>query len=299
MKEKIILALFIGAISLLSPQFALAAAPEFGTVVEGLSIPGGIALGDTRARVEATYGVPDTCQDQAVHDSEDRGYDAICDFDVIGGGQVTLYFKDYDGGLADGAPDDITYFMRWTHAADGWVTSAGVNTTLADEEPEAAAAAYPDAEVLRFQWGSIWQITDYWQGIKILRSPNIYAGTVTVYMSIFHPTAPPPPPPPREKKVRVSDINLSIVKRTVEAEVRVLDDRGWSASGALIEATWTLPDGSTRIVNATTEYGGWARLDLNKARRGQYTLMIDNVTLDDHSFDPGNSVLSASIVKQK
>ena len=61
---------------------------------------------------------------------------------------------------ADGTPDDITYFMRWTEAADGWVTSAGVNTTLADEEPEVAAAAYPDAEVLRFEWGSIWQITD-------------------------------------------------------------------------------------------------------------------------------------------
>jgi hypothetical protein len=299
MKERIISALLFGAIGLLSPLSALAAAPEFGTVVEGLSIAGDVALGDTRAVVEAAYGAPESCRDQEVHDSEDRGYDAICDFDVIGGGQVTIYFERSDGGLADGTLDDITYFMRWTHAVDGWVTTAGVNTTLADEEAEAAAAAYPDAEVLRFEWGSIWQITDYWQGIRILRSPNFYSGTVTVYMSIFHPTAPPPPPPPREKKVRVSDINLSIVKRSVEAEVRILDDRAWSVSGALIEATWTLPDGSTRTVNATTEYGGWARLDLNKARRGQYTLTIDNVALEDHTFDPDNSVLSASIVKQK
>ena len=299
MKEKIISALFVGAISLLSSLSALAAAPESGTVVEGLSIPGGVALGDTRAVVETTFGTPESCQDQTVHDSEDRGYDAICDFDIIGGGQVTIYFEDSGGDLADGTPDDITYFMRWTHPADGWITTAGVNTTLADEEPEVAAAAYPDAEVLRFEWGAIWQITDYMQGIRILRSPNFYSGTVTVYMSIFHPTAPPPPPPPREKKVRVSDINLSIVKRTVEAEVRILDDRGWAASGALVEATWTLPDGSTTTINATTEYGGWARLDLNKARRGQYTLTIDNVALDDHTFDPGNSVLSAGIVKQK
>jgi hypothetical protein len=299
MKERIFSALLVGVISLLSPLSALAAAPEFGTVVEGLSIPGDVALGDTRAVVEATFGAPDSCQDQGVHDSEDRGYDAICDFDVSGGGQVTIYFEDSDGGLADGTPDDVTSFMRWTHAVDGWVTTAGVNTTLADEEPEAAAAAYPDAEVLRFEWGSIWQITDYWQGIRILRSPNFYSGTVTVYMSIFHPTAPPPPPPPRENTLRVSDINLSIVKRTVEAEVRVLDDRAWSVSGALVEATWTLPDGSTQIVNATTEYGGWARLDLNKARRGQYTLTIDNVALADHTFDPDNSVLSATIVKQK
>lgn len=299
MKEKIISALFVGAVSLLSSLSALAAAPESGTVVEGLSIPGGVALGDTRAAVETSYGAPESCQDQAVHDSEDRGYDAICTFDIIGGGQVTIYFEDSNGDLADGTPDDITYFMRWTHLADGWVTTAGVNTTLADKEPEVAAAAYPDAEVLRFEWGAIWQITDYWQGIRILRSPNFYAGTVTVYMSLFHPTAPPPPPPPREKKVRVSDINLSIVKRTVEAEVRILDDRGWAASGALVEATWTLPDGSTRTINATTEYGGWTRLDLNKAHRGQYTLTIDNVTLDDHMFDPGNSVLSASIVKRK
>ena len=299
MKERIITALLLGAISLLSSLSALAAAPESGTVVEGLSIPGGVTLGDTRAVVESSFGAPESCQDQTVHDSEDRGYEAICDFDVIGGGQVTIYFEDGDGGLADGTPDDITYFMRWTHAADGWVTTAGVNTTLADEEPEVAAAAYPDAEVIRFEWGSIWQITDYWQGIKILRSPNFYSGTVTVSMSIFHPTAPPPPPPPREETLRVSDINLSIVKRTVEAEVRILDDREWSVSGALVEATWTLPDGSTRFVTATTEYGGWARLDLNKARRGQYTLTIDNVALDDHTFDPDNSVLSASIVKRK
>lgn len=299
MKKRFFSALFVGAISLLSPLSALAAAPEFGTVVEGLSIPGGVSLGDTRAVVEATYGLPESCQDQTVYDSEDRGYDVICDFNVIGGGKVTIYFEDSESGLADGTPSDITYFMRWTESADGWVTTAGVNTTLADEEPELAAAAYPDAEVLRFEWGSIWQITDYWQGIKILRSPNFYSGTVTVYMSIFHPTAPPPPPPPREKKLRVSDINLSIVKRTVEAEVRILDDRAWSVSGALVEATWALPDGSTRVVNATTEYGGWTRLDLNKARRGEYTLTIDNVALDDHTFDPDNSVLSASIVKRK
>lgn len=299
MKGKVLSALCFGAICLLSPLSALAAAPEFGTVVEGLSIPGDVALGDTRAVVEAAFGAPDSCQDQAVSGSDDRGYDAICDFDVVGGGQVTIYFEDSAGDLADGTPDDITYFIRWTETADGWFTTAGVNTTLADEEPEVAAAAYPDAEVLRFEWGSIWQITDYWQGIRILRSPNFYSGTVTVYMSIFHPTAPPPPPPPREMTVRVSDINLSIVKRTVEAEVRVLDDREWSVSGAVVEATWTLPDGSTRTVNATTEYGGWARLDLNKARRGEYTLTIDNVSLADHAFDMDNSVLGASIVKTK
>ena len=73
MKEKVISALFVGAISLLSSLSALAAAPESGTVVEGLSIPGGVALGDTRAVVEAAYGAPDSCQDQSVHDSGDRG----------------------------------------------------------------------------------------------------------------------------------------------------------------------------------------------------------------------------------
>ena len=51
MKERVISALFVGAIGLLSSLSALAAAPEVGTVVEGLSIPGGVALGDTRAMV--------------------------------------------------------------------------------------------------------------------------------------------------------------------------------------------------------------------------------------------------------
>ena len=49
MKERIISALSVGAFCLLSSLSALAAAPEFGTVVEGLSLPGGIALGDARA----------------------------------------------------------------------------------------------------------------------------------------------------------------------------------------------------------------------------------------------------------
>ena len=61
MKERTITALFVGAFSLLSTLSALAAVPEFGTVIEGHNVPG-VALGSTRAQVEAAYGDPTRCQ---------------------------------------------------------------------------------------------------------------------------------------------------------------------------------------------------------------------------------------------
>ena len=57
---------------------ARALAPGEGVVHEGDSVPG-IALGDTRAEVEASYGAPASCQ--SVEVAGDRG---SCAFDVEG-----------------------------------------------------------------------------------------------------------------------------------------------------------------------------------------------------------------------
>ena len=78
-----------------------------------------------------------------------------------------------------------------------------------------------------------------------------------------------------------------------------LNDLNWSMSGAEVYATWTLPDGTTRAVQGTTGYGGWVMLVVDKARKGTYTLTIDDVVVEDHPFDIESSVLSATIVKRR
>jgi hypothetical protein len=92
---------------------------------------------------------------------------------------------------------------------------------------------------------------------------------------------------------------MDIYKRQVIGEVRVLNDLNWKVRGAEVYATWTLPDGTIEAVEGTTDSFGLVALVLNKARKGTYTLSIDDVVVEDYPFDTENSVLSASIVKKR
>ena len=49
----------------------------------------------------------------------------------------------------------------------------------------------------------------------------------------------------------------------------------------------------------TTDSFGLAVFVINKARKGTYTLTVDDVVVEDHPFDIENSVLSASIFKRR
>ena len=72
----------------------LAGAPEFGTVVEGQNVPGIVALGSTRADVEVAHGPPEDCTNLSYYVEDGpypRGFDGLCDFNVNGGGQVSIY----------------------------------------------------------------------------------------------------------------------------------------------------------------------------------------------------------------
>jgi hypothetical protein len=171
---------------------AFAAAPAQGVVVEGVSVPG-VNPGDTRADVEAAYGPPDSCTYLPYYDGR-RGVDGICDFEVDGGGQVTIYYyRDVDRNPAQGSSDDVALAIRWSEAVNGWTTTAGVNTTLAEDNPDAVVAAYPDAVVTRNQFGAIIRVQDYEQGIEINWSYNFYnLEIVTVSMIIRPPSTPPP-----------------------------------------------------------------------------------------------------------
>lgn len=296
MRKTTATALLVGAFGLLSALTALAAVPEFGTVIEGHSAPGA-ALGDPREQVEALYGEPTYCEG-----GEMAGDAASCtwildDYPGQGGdvqSQVRVSFRGPDGGAADNRPNDVVAGVHW-YGMDGWFTTTGVNSLFAVDNQEAVIALYPDAEVVDQSLFSTY-LTAYQDGFSAAWHTEYLTGFTSVRMSIFEPRD---PPPPREPSVNVSEINLDIIKRQVIGEVRVLNDLNWNMRGAQVYATWTLPDGTSRAVEATTDSFGLAVFEVDKARKGTYTITIDDVVVEDHPFDIENSVLTATIVKQR
>jgi hypothetical protein len=273
-----------------SASAATSGAPAEGIVVEGVSVPG-VALGDTRAQVEDAYGDPLWCQ--SVEEAGDR---ASCAFPVIGGGQVDVRYRGPDGGHASNSPDDIVRSIRWYEAVSGWITTAGVNTTLAKENPEAVVAAYPDARVTYTQWGTVYSIVAYEQGIGVLWAPDFYRGTTHIHMWIGAPGAAPPEP---QLLTRVTDIDLTATKvkgkREIRALVRVQNEKSLAAAEATVFARWSRPDGSTQAVEDVTSGSGYAYFEIIGAARGTHTLTVEDVVLDGYEFDRDNSVLSGSI----
>ncbi len=278
-------------VSLVAVVPALAAAPAVGTVYEGVGVPG-IDLGFTRAQVEAAYGEPLFCQSVMV-----AGDFAFCSFAVDGGGQVDVRYRGADGGNAANSPDDVAYNIRWHEQVSGWTTTAGVNTTLAEADPDAVIAAYPDAEVTYNTFGSIYSVVDAQQGIEIVWTPDFYNGTTHVSMAIFAPRSPAPQP---DKLTRVESIDLTALKRRGQLEIRALiqvrNEQGLAAIGAIVSATWTYPDGTSQAVQAVTSSSGYVQFLLSgRLARGTYVITVDDVILTDHIFDRSNSVLNASV----
>ena len=296
MMKKTIAALFIGAMSLLVTLPAMADVPAYGTVIEGQSVPG-VALGFTRTDVEAAYGEPTRCQSVGT-----AGDAASCTWileDYIGQGgevqsQVNTRYRSPDGGSASNDPNDVVTTISW-YGLDGWVTTTGINTLFAVNNQDAVIALYPDGIVFHQSLFDT-HLTAYEEGFSVSWHTAYLSGFTSVRMSIFEPRD---PPPPREPSVNVSEINMDIYKRQVIGEVRVLNDLNWKVYGAVVYATWTLPDGTTQAVQGTTDSFGLVALVLNKARKGTYTLTMDDVVVEDHPFDIDNSVLSASIVKKR
>lgn len=258
----------------------LADAPAEGTVVEGVSVPG-VALGDTRAQVEAAYGSPYYCSGVS-----------LCQFYVAGGGTVLVMYHGPDSGYATGSPDDFVYYIRWYQLVSGWVTTAGVNTTLAFNDMEAVLTAYPNATISCPTLLDT-SIDDPALGIYINYHNSYPSGERSVWMAISFPD--PNAPPPEEYSVRVTAIDLYADKRNVYARVHLQDNRYRYTSGASVAATWTLPDGSQLPVNGTTNSMGYAYFEFDKAHRGTYMFTVDDVVFEDFPFDTQNSILSASI----
>ncbi len=267
-----------------------AAAPGIGLVIEGDSVPG-IALGDGRAAVEDSVGAPGYCQ--SVESAGDRGF---CNFPVDGGGTVSVSYRGADGGDPSNSPDDVVHTVRWYEAVSGWMTTAGIDAALAASDPDAVVAAYPDAEVRYHMFGGLYAVVDHAQGFEVIWVPDFYTGRAHVNMAIFGPRT---PPPPVVLTTRVTDVEMSTSKRrgklAVRALVQVRNQNDSAAAGATVTATWTEPNGNSTTMLDVTSMSGYAYFEISRASRGTHTLTIDNVSLEDHEFDTGGSILSASI----
>lgn len=267
----------------------LAAAPDQGVVVEGASAPG-VELGFTRAQVEAAWGPPASCQNVS-------GYDqGSCKFYAESGGSIFVRYRGADGGSAQNSPNDIVRSIRWHQLVSGWVTTAGINTTLAYNDPDAVLEAYPNATINQ-QSLFDWSIDDVAEGIHVYYHTAYLTGELSVSMAITVPTT--PPPPPEDFYVWVVSIDFYTNHRNeIGARVLVQNDIDGYAEGAVVSGTWTAPDGGQVQLSATTNSFGKAYFDLGKLKRkGTYTFTIDNVTESGFTFDPDQSVLSASLTK--
>jgi len=274
--------LFLGIMTI----SVLAAAPAEGVVVEGVSVPG-VSLGFTRAQVEAAYGEPHHCQDTEV--SGDVGF---CSYPTEDGSGVSVRFQGADGRYARNSPDDTVYQVGW--ATSGWTTTAGVNTTLALNDREAVAAAYPNAEVTYDAGGKITKVEDSQLGIVVKWIQNFYMFPDTVSMAIYTP----PATLTDGSSIRVTDIDLTGEKiksrRHVIVTISVRGEQGQPVFGATVVSTWTYPSGALQTVKHDTSNTGYAFFELYDARNGIWTLTVDDVLLDGHPFDRQNSLLSIS-----
>jgi hypothetical protein len=291
-KRMIVLVVVIFSLALTVP--VLADAPGEGTVYEGVSVPG-IALGDSRAKVEASVGPHSQCRSNNDPPTMDS-----CRFDVEGGGWVDVRFQGANGGPAAGSPDDVVARIQWSEDVDGWVTSAGISIQMIKFDRQLAMDTYPDAVLFYNDYGSVVRLTDYDQGITITWDA-VYI-FFSASMSIFEPYEYVPPPPP--DYIRVPDIEMQATRRTVTATVLVVDDEDQPVEGADISGFWVYPvnknNNTTLFFSSTIGADGKITFEIgDKARPGTYRINIESVSKEGYVFDQSNSVLVETLLKSK
>ena len=294
LSRKRIYLLLVLILSLAITVPVLAAAPGEGTVVEGVSVPG-IALGDSRAEVEASIGQPTNCVS-----NNDPPTMESCKFDVEGGGWVSVRYQGPTGSDATGSPHDVVARIQWSEDVDGWVTSAGISIPMIKFDKQLAMDTYPDAVLFYNDRGSLIRLTDYDQGISI--SWDAVYIFFSASMSIFEPYPYTPPPPP--DYIRVADIQMTDTRRSVTATVLVVDDGNQPVEGAGVSGFWVYPlnknNNTNLFVSGTTDGDGQVTFEIgDKARPGDYRITIENVTKAGYVFDKNGSVLVGRLTKSK
>lgn len=102
------------------------------------------------------------------------------------------------------------------------------------------------------------------------------------------------------KSMKVTNITLSGTvsgtKANITGYVYVKDGSGKAVSNANVAIHWTLPNSSTKMMNAITNSSGQAKFTVSSTR-GTYTLTVTNITKSGYVFDAAGSILSKSIKK--
>ena len=104
--------------------------------------------------------------------------------------------------------------------------------------------------------------------------------------------------PSASTRLRSTNIALSAKQKgktvTFTGDITVLDENRGPVSGAVVHATWTMPDGTVADAVATTGGAGEARFTLS-ADGGLYWLAVTGIEKSGFDFDPAHSVLEAGI----
>ena len=206
-----------------------------------------------------------------------------------------------NGGQAAGSPDDVVASIRWSEDVDGWVTAqGGISIPMIKFDRQLAMDTYPDAVLFYDDFGALVRLTDYDLGISI--SWDAVYIFFSASMSIVEPYPYIPPEPPNY--IRVSDIEMTADRRSVTANVTVVDDQGVPVEGAGVSGFWVYPlnknNNSTLFFSGTTGADGIAAFKIgDKARPGEYRIRIENVTKEGYVFDRDNSILVMTLNKSK
>jgi len=97
----------------------------------------------------------------------------------------------------------------------------------------------------------------------------------------------------RSKKAALSGALVNGVAR-VDAKVLVKDELGQPVNEAMVSATWSLPDGSTRDQVSWTNAKGRAAFDTS-GTPGSYRLDVSGIVKSLYTFNPSKSVLTGSV----
>jgi hypothetical protein len=105
-----------------------------------------------------------------------------------------------------------------------------------------------------------------------------------------------PAVPSASTQLRSADITLTARSKrrsvSMNGVVTVRDENFAPVSGAVVHATWTLPDGSMVDVSATT--GGTGEASFSESGDGGlYWLEVRDIVLSGYEFDPLHSILAA------
>lgn len=160
---------------------ALADVPIKGTVYEGQGVPGA-ELGAPRDKVESGYGKPATCT--SISPTRNS---LTCTYLAGGQGVVLVTYTSYVEPSPVAEEVQMVVSQVSFRGMGDWYTTRGINTVIAQFDPELAVKAYPNAKISYTEDGQIRRILSTELGLDIQRQVDNGTSRSTVTMTIFKP----------------------------------------------------------------------------------------------------------------